>query len=258
MILNSDRRLIRVLYVISVGIVGFAIACLTQERLYWQAGIVALIGIVLALLDTFSIPKPRKLLKDEFTLNDWVVNKIISKDTVNLIHGRLQRLYGELDYPDAQKVHITVHLAIRSFNDQGIHSDWVLLQLTDYVGARPRGKNRIVSAHKGIIGRTYRVQKPQTTNFNSEADYFAQMTEHFGFFRSEANYHSTEARSYFSMPFGLEADERSFGVFYAFSSVFGAFDANPNNVVNHNYTNACTEIANILSKDALVTAARSR
>lgn len=256
--IQGDRLIIRSFYVTALTAVSFGSAILIQQTNYWWAALLALVGISLALLEVFQIPRPRKILCDQYTLDSRIVDKILGPETVQTIENKLNQFYGQAGFPADWQVLLTAHLAIRSFHGLGIHSDWVLVQLTNYVGPHPRGKNRIISAHKGIVGRTFRSQRPQIVNFENENDYFTRMTEEFSFFANEANYHSTDARSYFAVPFGAEAGELPYGILYAHARISGVFKGEPTKALTIDYQDICTEIANALAADTKVLNARSR
>jgi hypothetical protein len=257
MSVSTKRQGLRIGYLFVVGLISFWISYCIQEKYYVVAAVLSFLAVALSVLDYLDLPHPKPLLADSYTLNRWVVNKIVSTDTIARIETRLERLYGVLNFDPSLRVHITVHLAIRAFNSQGIHSDWLLIQLTNYVGPGRRGKNRVVSAHKGVIGRAYRTRMPQTVNFDSQEDYFKRMTEEFSFYPDEANYHATEARSYFCMPYGLDDGEPPLIVLYAYSTKCGLFNDDSSAVSSRENHEACADIANILASDELVKKART-
>lgn len=189
MIFQTKNTVIRIGYVILIATVGFFVNVLIQEKFYGLAGLLTLVGVGFATLEILQIPRPKPIMKDQYTLSNWAIDKIIDKKTVQQIEARLQELQGKLNFDSQYKVHMTVHLAILAFHENKIHSNWILIQLTNYIGSGRRGKNRAVSAHKGIGGRSFRTRNPQTVNFESEGDYFRRMTKEFGFFPDEANYH---------------------------------------------------------------------
>jgi hypothetical protein len=166
----------------------------------------------------------------EFVLGDYITEKNYPIETeekldllerqlgaraVQSISDKLNRIIQSFRACDVGKVSGTVHVSI-ALTPSAEHKDrFGLLQLTHYVGPLGGSKGRITTLDKGIIGRCARTKRQEHVNFFTRGEYLERMITEFGYTLTEAEKHTTLARSYIAEP--LLIGEQLVGVLYFFT-----------------------------------------